>query len=337
MLRMGSTAKTFSRHMLYALYLFMFTLSLHAETPASTRPTAAVINIGAFPLQSVYYKIAQNFCKILLESEGLSCKAHPTNGSIENVNNLQLQKMQAGYASTVTFDAVKRKEAPFTNSLEKHEITALFSLHPAIFAAYTYADSAIKTFDDALGHKIDIGHNGAVEHTFMTHVFTEKKWQSENFKQLTRIRPVEFSRQLCSKKLDLYVIATVHPTPFISNALKRCPLRFVSMKPSFIEKMVTKYPIYTQATIPANLYPHQSNPMIGLSSQWLFLVRKDMNEPLAYKITKSIFDNFNLWHNSLSPKLETLTPHNMAHKGLIAADIHPGAMRYYREVGLYPR
>jgi TRAP-type uncharacterized transport system substrate-binding protein len=56
-----------------------------------------------------------------------------------------------------------------------------------------------------------------------------------------------------------------------------------------------------------------------------------MPEPVVYAIVKEVFDNFDQF-KQLHPAYGVLTKKKML-KGL-TAPLHPGATKYYREVGL---
>ena len=58
----------------------------------------------------------------------------------------------------------------------------------------------------------------------------------------------------------------------------------------------------------------------------------DTDDEAVYQLVKGVFDNFDSF-KTLHFVFSTLDKERMVSSGLIAP-IHPGAMRYYREVGL---
>ncbi len=88
-----------------------------------------------------------------------------------------------------------------------------------------------------------------------------------------------------------------------------------------------------QATIPAGMYPGQVNPDAAPAWQTVMtmMVRKDLSDDVAYRITKAYFDS-----------LAALRAGNAMLKDLKAEDrfggvlppLHPGAVRYYQEHGI---
>ena len=73
--------------------------------------------------------------------------------------------------------------------------------------------------------------------------------------------------------------------------------------------------------------------MLSFGGIGLILVNADMDEKLAYNITKAVLENLDTW-KKISPTYSTLTRELMAKRGFKPEKIHPGAMRYYKEVGL---
>jgi len=62
------------------------------------------------------------------------------------------------------------------------------------------------------------------------------------------------------------------------------------------------------------------------------LATADVPEDVIYNLVKSVFDSFESF-KSQSPMYKTLTKENAATKGR-SAPYHPGALKYFKEVGL---
>ena len=83
--------------------------------------------------------------------------------------------------------------------------------------------------------------------------------------------------------------------------------------------------------IPANTYPNQSNDVKGIVIRTVVVCREDIDSDLVYKLTKAIFDHLD--------EIKIITPVagemslERALEGL-AIPLHPGAERYYSEVGI---
>ena len=92
-------------------------------------------------------------------------------------------------------------------------------------------------------------------------------------------------------------------------------------------------PGYAADTMPAGTYQNQSNndQDLFVSAYVMFVsVNKDMDEQTAYDLTKAMFENLDDAH-SVNAGLTPLTLDNAFVS--LAAPLHPGALRYFDEVG----
>lgn len=83
-------------------------------------------------------------------------------------------------------------------------------------------------------------------------------------------------------------------------------------------------------TIPANTYPFQKEPLRTINTNLILLSSADQSSEMIYDIVKAICQNMDYLHK-VHANLKDLTPQIMANG--VAVDLHPGAAKYYREVG----
>jgi TRAP transporter TAXI family solute receptor len=88
---------------------------------------------------------------------------------------------------------------------------------------------------------------------------------------------------------------------------------------------------YTAATIPAETYPGQTEPVEVVIVPNVLVVNADMDEELAYNITRVMFEG-QAELAAAHPAANELTLENAVQNSPIA--YHPGAIRYYEEQGV---
>ncbi len=92
-----------------------------------------------------------------------------------------------------------------------------------------------------------------------------------------------------------------------------------------------EYPIWNRFVIPAGTYPSQKKDIRTIAQPNFLACRADLPEDVVYKITKTIYENLPFLNNihkaTKAMSLERATA------GL-PAPLHPGAVKYYREVGI---
>jgi len=91
------------------------------------------------------------------------------------------------------------------------------------------------------------------------------------------------------------------------------------------------FPIWTREVIPAGTYPGQSTDINTIAQPNLLVVRNDVSDEVVYKVTKTIYENLSFLNNiHKATKAMSLKD---AIKGL-PVPLHPGALKYYEEMGL---
>ena len=92
------------------------------------------------------------------------------------------------------------------------------------------------------------------------------------------------------------------------------------------------YSQFALYTIPANTYSNQPEDLTTLGYKCELFVTADMDEELVYQMTKVLFENMDdirSSHNALATiEAETCL------EGLAEVPLHPGAVRYFQEIGV---
>ena len=91
-----------------------------------------------------------------------------------------------------------------------------------------------------------------------------------------------------------------------------------------------QYPIWNRFVVKAGTYPGQKDPINTVAQPNFLACRPDLSEETVYLITKTIYENLPFLHNI--HKATTAMSLERATQGL-PVPLHPGAEKYYREVG----
>ena len=89
---------------------------------------------------------------------------------------------------------------------------------------------------------------------------------------------------------------------------------------------------YDYVTVPANTWNGQDVEIKTVGSQQCIIVSADMDEEVAYQITKALCENREILVNT-SAVLANFNPEVAGSKALTGCELHPGAARYYKEMG----
>ena len=89
---------------------------------------------------------------------------------------------------------------------------------------------------------------------------------------------------------------------------------------------------YDYVTVPAGTWRGQDVDIKTVGSQQCIIVSADMDEEVAYQITKALCENRDILVNT-SAVLANFDPAVAGSKALTGCELHPGAARYYEEMG----
>lgn len=91
---------------------------------------------------------------------------------------------------------------------------------------------------------------------------------------------------------------------------------------------------YDYVTVPAGTWNKQDTDIKTVGSQQCIIVSADMDEEVAYAITKAICESKDILVSaSASATLNYFNPETAGSKALTGCELHPGAARYYEEMG----
>ena len=175
-------------------------------------------------------------------------------------------------------------------------------------------------------------------------VAAEKKWIAITAKEILGIQGIpgedveivlvplaEIAQTLKARNADIGIVAFSVASKQADILRKATGLKFLPLSEDAIQKAKEKFPYYADGLIPANTYQNQPDDVKGLAIKGTIIVSKDMDSDLVYRLTKTIFAHLD--------EIKEATPvaKDMSLEGAlegIAIPLHPGAEKYYSEVGL---
>lgn len=98
-----------------------------------------------------------------------------------------------------------------------------------------------------------------------------------------------------------------------------------------LAKIQKSHPIWNRYIIPAGTYPSQEKEIRTIAQPNFLACRADLPDELVYRITKTIYDNLPFF-NSIHKATKAMSLKRATSN--LPAPLHPGAERYYREVGI---
>jgi TRAP transporter TAXI family solute receptor len=315
--------------------LLVPTISFVACAKPSDAWGAEFITIGTGGVTGVYYPTGGAICRLVNKNRkehGTRCTVESTEGSIYNINAIRSGELDMAVVQSDWQYHAYHGSSKFKDKGPFKELRALFSVHAEPFTVVARKDSGIKKFKDLKGKRVNVGNPGSGQRATMEVVMKAMGWTMSDFSLASELNSAEQSAALCNNKIDAMVFVVGHPSGSIKEATTSCDSVIVEVSGKEIDKLVRKNKYYRHAIIPGGMYRGNDKNVktFGVGATVVSSTRTPDNT--VYWVVKSVFDNFDDF-KQLHPAFANLDKREMVKDGL-SAPIHPGAMKYYKEVGL---
>jgi len=310
-------------------------IGLGLSLSAALVSTAAVaqqqfINVLTGGQSGVYYPIGVALSQIFgKDIPNVRSTAQVTKASAENLNLLQAGRGELALAlADSVSDAWKGDaEAGFPQKLDKlRGLSGTYSNYIQIVAS---ADSGIKTLADLKGKRVSVGAAKSGTELNARAIF---KAAGMSYADLSKVEYLGFGESvelMKNRQLDATLQSAGLGVASIRDLSTAIKIVLIPVPADVIAKVGDA--AYQPSMIPANTYGGQTEAIPTAAITNFLVTHSGVSDDMAYRMTKAMYDN-----------VETLyAAHNAAKaikrenaiKGM-PIPLHPGAEKYYREVGL---
>ncbi len=262
-------------------------------------------------------------------------------GGLANIVLLQQKKVQMGIVHDAELKIAVDGGAPFKHPVKDLRMIAnMYDWAPMVaIMTKAFADQyGIKTFDDiavkkppmrlALNKRGNIANDVGVQMLKAIGVSIDdvKKWGG----QVILAASSEQTDLMKDRRADLIINSLFVRHGSLLELDQAVDIVHLPLSQAVIDR-VTKEAGIKPFTIPANSYKLQPNPVPTVTLSAGVVVNAAMDEKTAYNLTKALVERIDKI-KEVHKSMQALTPKLMASATVIP--FHPGAARYYKEVGL---
>jgi TRAP transporter TAXI family solute receptor len=280
----------------------------------------------------VYYYLGAGFANMVQKYyPEIRINAQTTAGGFENARLIAKGEADFGFAAVGVMQYMKNSE-----NLEISGVSHIGGGHPGQIHVVTMANSGITKMEDLKGKKVAVGPQGSATLLLWSRNFLEAGWgltEGEDYD------PVYYSfdetcRGLIEGTIDAGIIITGYPTASILDLSSTHNIRLLEVDPVAMEKITTQIPQLVEDVIPAGTYQGIDEDIVTVYCWERMICRKDLPEDTVYKFLKAIYDHPEE-KNAINPSAKTYNFDHYAF-GTIedGIEMHPGAIKYYKEKGV---
>jgi len=273
---------------------------------------------------STYYAFAVGIAKALMEGvSGVQITVETSAGSVENV---KLSRTRNDYLFTSPPSLVKAALAGGEQFKEKGygRIRSLWPIPGLVMHWVVRQDSGVQNLADLTGKKFVPGGAGSAGERITRDVLGAMGILDKV--DLVRVDLSEGVQAVRNKRAVGLATSSTPPASMIQEIAATVPIRLLELSDQDYERVKTKY---ARVVIPAGMYSGIDAPVKTISEPVALYAVENLSEELVYKLTKTFWESRSKWE-TVHPAMKLIT---MEDVNFMEAKLHPGALRYYREIG----
>jgi hypothetical protein len=283
----------------------------------------------------VYHPVGSAICRMFNsdgEHQAMPCVAVSSDGSVANIRRIESGDSTFGLSQTDVAYAAFHGEGPFAAVGPDPKLRILIALYPEAFTVVARADTGIRDFQDLRGKRVGIGTSG-VGYNFTRDVVLGFYGSTmPDPEHVLEFGPAEQSQALCSNRVDAVIFEAGHPNGVTQEATTDCRARLVRVAGPPIDRLLATHSYYIASVIPGGMYAGNPGDIPTIGTRAVLVSSSNQPDELTYAVVKAVFENFAVFRR-LHPALTTLEVKDMVPSEAVMP-VHPGALKYYREVGL---
>jgi len=217
-------------------------------------------------------------------------------------------------------------EAGFPSSRTK--IRLIGAAYPNYIHIIARADARIQSVADLRGKRLSVGASRSGNELNARALLGAA---DISYADLIEVEYLEYGRSvdlMLKQQLDAAIISAGLGVAAVQRAMTRGPIVLVPIDAGLIAKTRG---LFYPSTIPAGSYPGQKQEIHVAALNNYFVTTIDANEETVYRLTKAIYANLDELRKAHAATAGMNVQNALAVRPI---DVHPGALRYFREVGI---
>lgn len=314
------------------------------STQAATSSGAVNLKFGAMPIGSAWYVYAATFSKLLQDAlpNGSNVQVVPQGGGIANPLAVSEHKVNIALSNVATakwaYDGVQ-----MYSGRQAKNLRALVGGLNHVYAVVIFSKSFVKkTGIDSLQKLAAAKYpvrfitkpEGSLAPPIARMIFAQygmsfstiRKWGGS----VTQVSAGQIPDMMREGRADLWIDVCPPGQPAVTQGMLTANLEMVSLSEKTINAL-SKVGLYG-ATMAANSFPNQTQPVRTVMPGTVIIVRASMPKKEAYDITKAICEGKSTLAAS-SASLKVFNPEEAWKQSNTGIPLHPGAIEFYKQVG----
>ena len=260
-------------------------------------------------------------------SPGLQVQLLPGAG-IANVRGVDEGKADVGFGNSITSVDGVNGRAPFPQKVTK--ACQLANLYPQYFQVVALADSGINSIADLKGKSIAVQPKGNTAELISQEILKAVGLSYQSAKVSFVNSYTDAAALLKDGHAQVFTLGTTVPASSVMDVAAGRDIKLIPVTDAIVGELRKTNRGYLKGAIKAGTYPKQDQEVPVIIYSTHLVVACSLPEQQVYQMAKAMAANV-ADMAAINKAMTGLTPKMMAED--IGVPFHPGAVKYYKEVG----
>lgn len=322
------------RHLLLPLFLPALLIGC-SEQLAANRPyilTTATVGGAYYPIGVAMATISKSQ---LQRTHNISLSAISSAGSLENVKLLRDNEAQFAILQGVFAAWAWNGEGPVRNpQTEMRSVSAMWlNVEHFVLLTELVKNGTLSDFGTLQGERVVLGARNSGADQTGRYILEQLGIDYESAMTFGYMGYEAAANAMQDGNVAGINVPAGAPASAITQAFAQMgdDITLLTFSQQELDTLNSRYPLWDWYDFAPGTYPNQDEAMRSIASPNVLVVRADIPDEAVYQITKMIWENLGTMQDIHAATKDMRL--EIALKGL-AAPLHPGALRYYREQGL---
>jgi len=313
---------------LMAIVLTVVLIATACQSNASKNQQSLMFATGT--TTGVFYSLGALLSTMWSNELGQRVVSSASNGSVENLFLMKKGEANIGFTTVNMAYEAYNGEGLFSES-KYDDVRLLANLYPNVNHIIALDNGEINSVEDLTGNSFVFGAAGSATELESKLVLEAHGVPIDQVKA-NYVGFTEAVDLMRNGQVDAVNIYSGVPSSATTELISTFDSKVLNLSEGAIEKLTSDYAWNFQYVIEPNTYDKQAEPIVTVAQYSSIVVDANLSDETVYELTKIIWDNLDELENGHSIAGQ-FNPAN-AVEGTAGIPLHPGAERYYKEIGV---
>ena len=303
-----------------------------AEQTVDYGTIPANISFGTSPSGQAAYTMGAGVADLINKAGiGTTATSEETNGFPVNINLLMSGDIEFAFVNNMIAEQAYAAAESYSG-IQVGQVMSIMTLSPTEMHIIVPAGSDVKSVYDFAGKRVGIGQPGGIVREVSIMMLDALGYQEGDLERV-EVNLATQCDYLKDGQIDVLMWIGSAPLAAVTGLCAEKDIEFLDIPDEVITKMQEKCAAIEKCSIAPGRYTGQDAEVASFCLRMTIVARADVSNECVYQVTKLIMENVeelaqvHAALGGISPETCTL--------GLTSATpLHPGAVRYYQEIGM---